>query len=364
MRGVVWDGAELVVTDELEVRDPGPGEVQVRVLASGICHSDLNVLDGTSPVPPPVVLGHEAAGVVARLGPPIEGEGVCELAPGDPVCVGSMTPCGECRACRSGRFGECPDAFGRGATPFRWRGRPVRSYANVSSFAELITVRASQLVATPDLAPGPAALVGCAVSTGFGVVRNVARVAEGDAVAVFGVGGIGVNALQTARLQRAARVVAVDVNADKEPTARHFGADEFVVTAPGTPTADVVAAVNAAAGQAVDAAIECSGAIGAIEAAIAVTGPGGTTALVGLPRRGTRVDFDVDELMRNRRVAGSLNGAIDPTRDLPEIVRLARAGDLDLDGQVSALWPLGRVEDAIAAVRAGEVVRAVLDHTA
>jgi Zn-dependent alcohol dehydrogenase len=238
------------VTDELEVRDPGPGEVQVRVLASGICHSDLNVLDGTSPVPPPVVLGHEAAGLVERLGHPIDEVGVAHFAPGDPVCIGSMTPCGECRACRSGRFGECPEAFGRGATPFHWRGRPVRSYA------------------------------------------------------------------------------------------------------------------NDAAGRAVDAAIECSGATAAIEAAIAVTAPRGTTALVGLPRRGTRVDFDVDELMRNRRIVGSLNGAIDPIRDLPEIVRLARAGDLDLDGQVSRVWPLGRVGEAIGAVRAGEVVRAVLDHTA
>jgi S-(hydroxymethyl)glutathione dehydrogenase/alcohol dehydrogenase len=364
MRGIVWDGAQLVVTDELDVRDPGPGEVQVRVLASGICHSDLNVLDGASPVPSPVVLGHEAAGVVERLGPPIDGEGVSGLAEGDPVCVGSMTPCGMCRACRRGRFGECPDAFGRGATPFRWRGSPVRSYANVSSFAGLITVRASQVVAAPELAPGAAALVGCAVSTGFGVVRNVARVGEGDLVAVFGIGGIGVNVVQTARLQGAARVVAVDVNGDKEATARRFGAHEFVVTQPGTPTAEVVAAVHAAAGRPVDAAVECSGAIGAIEAALAVTAPGGTTALVGLPRRGARVDFDVDELMRNRRIVGSLNGAIDPTRDLTEIVHLARTGALDLDGQVSAVWPLGRVQDAIAAVRAGEVVRAVLDHTA
>jgi S-(hydroxymethyl)glutathione dehydrogenase/alcohol dehydrogenase len=358
VRGVVWDGAQLVVTDELEVRDPGPAEVRVRLLASGICHSDLNVLDGTSPVAPPVVLGHEAAGVVERLGP-----GVDHVGPGDEVCVGSMTPCGECRACRSGRFGECPEAFGRGATPFRWRGTPVRAYANVSSFAGLITVRASQVIPASGIAPAAAALVGCAVSTGFGVVRNVARVAAGDTVVVFGVGGIGVNALQTARLQGAARVLAVDVNGAKAPTAQHFGAHDFVLAGPGAPPATVADAVRAAAGGPVDAAIECSGAVGAIEAAIAVTGPGGTTALVGLPRRGTRVDFDVDGLMRNRRIVGSLNGAIDPTRDLAEIVRLAREGRLDLDEQVSRVWPLGRVEEAIAAVRAGAVVRAVLDHT-
>jgi S-(hydroxymethyl)glutathione dehydrogenase/alcohol dehydrogenase len=121
--------------------------------------------------------------------------------------------------------------------------------------------------------------------------------------------------------------------------------------------------VRDAAGGPVDVAVECSGAVSAIEAAIAVTGPGGTTALVGLPRHGTRVDFDVDGLMRNRRIVGSLNGAIDPTRDLAEIVRLARAGELELDAQVSRVWPLGEIEAAIAAVRTGEVVRAVLDHT-
>ena len=361
-RGVVWDGTELVVTGELEVRDPEPGEAQVRVLASGICHSDLNVMDGTSPIPPPIVLGHEAAGIVERIGPPDGRDHT--VAVGDAVAVGSMTPCGECRACRSHRFGDCADAFGRGATPFRWRGERVRSYANVSSFAGLITVRVSQLVPAPGVAPTAAALVGCAASTGFGVVRNVAAVRPGDVVVVFGIGGIGVNALQTARLQHAAWLVAVDVNPGKESVARRFGADEFVLAATDGSGAALAEAVRAAAGAPVDAAVECSGAVVAIEAAIEVTAPGGTTALVGMPRHGTRVDFDVDALFRNRRIVGSLNGAIDPDRDLAEIVRLATRGDLDLESQVSAVWPLAEIESAIAAVRAGEVVRAVLDHTA
>ncbi len=359
MRGVVWDGDELVVTDELEVREPGPGEAQVQVLASGICHSDLNVMDATSPVPPPVVLGHEAAGVVAQIGP-----GVDSVAVGDAVVVGSMTPCGSCRACAAGRFGDCPDAFGRGATPFTWRGTPVRAYANVSSFAGRITVQASQLVPSGGLAPTAAALIGCAVSTGFGVVRNVARVRAGDTVVVFGVGGIGVNALQTARLAGCSRIVAVDVNPDKAAIARRFGADEFVVAPTGAANGAALAElVRAAAGAPVDVAIDCSGAVAAIEAAIEVTGPGGTTALVGIPRSGTRVAFDVGTLLRGRRIVGSLNGAIDPARDLAEIVRLAEAGDLDLDSQVSRVWPLAEIDDAIAAVRAGEVVRAVLAHT-
>jgi S-(hydroxymethyl)glutathione dehydrogenase / alcohol dehydrogenase len=359
VRGVVWDGAQLVVTDELEVRDRGPGEAQVQVLASGICHSDLNVMDATSPLPPPIVLGHEAAGVVERVGP-----GVTSVTVGEAVVVGSMTPCGACRACQAARFGDCADAFGRGATPFSWRGEPVRAYANVSSFAGRITVQASQLVASGALAPTAAALIGCAVSTGFGVVRNVARVRAGDRVVVFGIGGIGVNALQTARLTGCARIIAVDVNPDKAGIAKQFGADEFVVAPRSAGGAALAGAVRAAGGAPVDAAIECSGAVSAIEASIEVTAPGGTTALVGIPRSGTRVAFDVGALLRGRRIVGSLNGGIDPGRDLAEIVRLAEAGDLDLESQVSRVWPLAGIEEAIAAVRAGDVVRAALDHTA
>jgi len=362
VRGAVWDGERLVVTDELSVRDPGPGEARVRVLASGICHSDLNVMDGTSPLPPPVVLGHEGAGVVEELGP-----GIDSVAVGDAVVIGSMTPCRRCRACLAGRFGDCPDAFGRGATPFHWHDAPVRAYANVSSFASMVTVQASQLVRTGDLPPASAALIGCAVSTGFGVVRNVACVAAGDTVVVFGVGGIGGNALQTARLAECARAVAVDVNPAKEAIARRFGATDFVVAhrdAPGAALADAVrAAIGADVAPEVDATIECSGAVAAIEAAIELTAHGGTTALVGIPRAGTRVAFDVSALLRGRRIVGSLNGAIDPRRDLPEIVRLARSGALELDAQVSHVWSLAEIESAIAAVRAGEVVRAVLDHT-
>jgi S-(hydroxymethyl)glutathione dehydrogenase / alcohol dehydrogenase len=354
----IWDGSRLIVTDELVVRDPGPGEVQVRVLASGICHSDLNVMDGTSPMIPPVVLGHEGAGVVVALGP-----GDHHVRPGDTVMVGSMTPCWTCHSCLRARFSSCPQAFGRGGTPFTWQDKPVRVYANVSSFAGLITVQSSQLVATHGLDASAAALIGCAVSTGYGVIRNVAHVAPGDAVVVFGIGGIGVNALQTARLAGAGPIIAVDVNDAKAGIARHFGADLFICPPAGAGAADLIGLVRDAVAEPIDAAVECSGAPAAIDAAVELPGPGGITALVGIPRPGTRANLDVDRLLRGRRVVGSLNGAMDPRRDLPEIVRLAGEGQLDLASQVSRTWPLGEIEAAIAAVRRGEVVRAVLDHS-
>jgi S-(hydroxymethyl)glutathione dehydrogenase/alcohol dehydrogenase len=359
MRAAVWDGSRICVVDDLDVRDPGPGEVQVDVHASGICHSDLNVIDGTSPRDAPIVLGHEAAGVVGAIG-----DGVAGIAIGDPVIVGSVTPCRRCRACLDQRFTDCPTAFGSGTTPFTWRGRTVGQYANISSFSSRITVRAAQVVAAAGLRAPHAALIGCAVSTGYGVVRNVAKVRAGDRVAVFGIGGIGVNVLQTCRLQHASRIIALDIDGRREDLSYRFGATDFVTVRPGADRSATAELVHAIEPHGVDAVFECSGAPAAIEAAIEVLDHGGVAALVGIPPHGARASFDVGALFRGRRIAGSLNGAQNPDRDLAEIVALARAGEIDLAAQVTAAWPLEQIDDAIAAVRRGDVVRAVIDHSA
>jgi D-arabinose 1-dehydrogenase-like Zn-dependent alcohol dehydrogenase len=241
--GAVWDGTDLVLTDELEVREPGPGEVSVRVLASGICHSDLNVIDGHNPMALPVVPGHEGAGIVDRLGPGVE-----SVSPGDLVVIGSTVPCGTCRFCAEGRSSACRDAFGSGSWPFRWRGQPVRAFANTSSWAATTTVRASQLVPAPGIPATSAALIGCAVSTGYGVVRNVVDVRPGDCVVVFGIGGIGVNVLQTARLSGAASILAVDVNPAKQDAAFRFGAHDVLIADPSTTGRALVELVQARCG--------------------------------------------------------------------------------------------------------------------
>ena len=340
----VFDGTALVVVDDVEVAAPAAGEVTVRVLASGICHSDLNVLDGTSPYPPPVVLGHEGAGVIERIGPDVDGWSV-----GQAVALHTLTPCGTCSACRRGHPTACPEAFGRRARRLTRRGQGVAAYANVGSFSERTTVSARQLVAVDDLPLRSACLLGCAVSTGVGTVRNVASVTAGDRVAVIGVGGIGANAIQAARLA-GATVTAVDRAADRRAVAERFGATAFV-------SADEVEGLR----ESFDVVIECSGAPAAIESAISLTAPGGTTVLVGLPPRGHRAEVDVTALMAGRTVVGAFNGDTLPERDFPLIVGDVRAGRLDLDGLVSAVWPLEEIAEAIAAVRAGEVLRAVLD---
>jgi len=219
-------------------------------------------------------------------------------------------------------------------------------------------------VPAPGIPATSAALIGCAVSTGYGVVRNVAQVRPGDAVVIFGVGGIGVNAIQTARLSGAARILAVDVNPAKAEVAARFGAHDTLIAGPAD-SGDVLAErIRKQIGVPVDVAVECSGAPVALDAAIACTAWGGTTALVGIPRAGTRATFVVDDLLCNRRIVGSLNGSVDLQRDFSAIIAHVHNGDLEVDAQVSRLWPLCDIAEALAAVRAGSVVRAVLTHAA
>lgn len=338
VRAAVWDGHELAI-DEVTLAAPGPGEVTVRLHASGICHSDLNVIDGRSPVPAPVVLGHEGAGVIERIG-----DGVAGLAVGEDVMISSMTPCGACPACLAGRPSRCPATYGTPRFPFEWRGQRVRAYANTSSFSTHTTVRAAQAVKTGGLPPTVSALVGCAVSTGWGAVVNVAQVVPGERVAVFGVGGIGVNAIAAARAAGAQRVIAVDIDPRKAEPARHFGADEFLT--------DPTALAR------VDVAIECSGAPAAIDAALAIAP---TVALVGIPPPDLELRIPARAVVLGRRVLGSLNGDVVPERDLPIILDRIRHGSLDVPAQVSRVWPFAEIDAAIAAVHRGEVVRAVLD---
>lgn len=356
MRGILFDGQALVFDDRIEVREPGQGEVLVRMLASGICHSDLNVVDGFNRRPAPIILGHEGAGEVLRCG-----AGVAGLAPGDRVVIATITPCRNCHACTRGRLSDCRDAFGTGERPFTVGGVPALRYANSSTWAEHVVVQATQLFPIGDLPTAGASLIGCAVSTGYGCVHNVAGVEAGDTVAVIGIGGIGANVLQTARLMGATRIIAIDVNPERRDAALHFGATDVIIAGRDD---DLVTAVRDLSGGGVDHAFECAGLVPTIEAAITMTGPGGSAILIGMPPRGARATFDVDDLFRGRRIVGSLNGACDPARDFPAIIEHVRAGRLDIDALVTEVFPITRWADAIAATRAGHMVRSVLDFTA
>lgn len=275
MRGVLYDGKRIDVVDDLEVRDPGPGEVQVAIAAAGLCHSDLSVVDGTIPFPVPVVLGHEGAGVVEAVG-----VGVTHVSPGDHVALSTLASCGTCAECDRGRPTMCRRAIGRPGQPFTRAGHPVYQFASNSAFAERTVVKAVQAVRIAKDIPMPsAALIGCGVLTGVGAVLNRAKVDRGDSVLVIGTGGIGLNVLQGARIAGALRIVAVDANPAKEAAARQFGATDFLTSAEG---------VRDLLPTGVDHAFECVGRVELIRQAIDLLDRHGQAILLGVPRRRPR----------------------------------------------------------------------------
>ncbi|HJC59341.1 MAG TPA: alcohol dehydrogenase catalytic domain-containing protein [Candidatus Dietzia intestinigallinarum] len=353
--GVICRDGEVSLVDDLEVRAPGPHEVSVQVVASGLCASDLLPME--APDPAPMALGHEASGVVTRVG-----ELVRHVSVGDNVAVTCQRPCMNCKECSSNLYSACATTMYDPEPLFRWRGEPVRSLARVSSLASQITVDGFQVHPVVGLQPHAAALIGCAVSTGYGSVKNIGQVTTSDAVVVVGVGGIGVNSLQTARLLGARRVIAVDTNPDKEKVSETFGADQFVL-ADATWTADEFArGLGDVIGDTVDVVIECTGQPAVVAGSVELLGTGGRLALVGISPRNPSIQMQVPAMMsKHLSVRSGYNGACDPFVDFPAIVRFAEQGRFDLAGQVSHVFALTEIDDALDALRSGRVLRAVID---
>ncbi|AOR33699.1 Zn-dependent alcohol dehydrogenase [Streptomyces fodineus] len=348
MRGVVFDGEQVQVVDDLAVRQPGPGEVLVAIAAAGLCHSDLSVVDGTIPFPVPVVLGHEGAGVVEAVG-----AGVTHVAPGDHVALSTLANCGTCAECDRGRPTMCRQAIGRPGKPFtRGTAGPVHQFASNSAFAERTVVKAVQAVRIPkDIPLESAALIGCGVLTGVGAVLNRARVDHGDSVVVIGTGGIGLNVLQGARLAGALRIVAVDANPAKEEVARQFGATDFLTSAQG---------VRDLLPTGADHAFECVGRVELIRQAIDLLDRHGQAILLGVPPATAEASFLVSSLYLDKSVLGCRYGSSRPQRDIALYAELYRQRRLLLDELVTAVYPVEDFDKARADAEAGRVARAVL----
>lgn len=347
MRGIVFDGKRAQVVHDLEVRDPAPGEVRVAVAAAGICHSDLSVIDGTIPFPPPVVLGHEGAGIVDAVGP-----GVTHVVPGDHVALSTLANCGACAQCDRGRPTMCRKAIGRPGRPFTRGGEPLYQFASNSAFAEKTVVKAVQAVKIPeDLPLTSAALIGCGVLTGVGAVLNRAKVDHGESVLVIGTGGIGLNVIQGARIAGARCVVAVDSNPEKEAAARLFGATHFLTSADGV--RDILP-------NGVDHAFECVGRTELIRTAIDLLDRHGQAVLLGVPAATAEASFLVSSMYLDKSILGCRYGSSRPQRDIALYADLYREGRLLLDELVTATYP---VEDFAAAADDayhGRVARGVL----
>ncbi len=354
------DSRPLAV-EELDLDEPGEGEVLVRVKAAGLCHSDLSVIDGNRPRPTPMALGHEAAGIVEETG-----RGVSDLRPGDHVVMVFVPSCGHCLPCMEGRPALCEpgaatNAEGQllsGARRLSLDGQPVHHHMGVSAFAERAVVSRRSLIKIDQSLPlDEAALFGCAVLTGTGAVVNTAGVPPGATVAVVGLGGVGLNALLGAQLVGARRIVAIDIHDDKLALARQLGAtDTFDASDP-----DCVEQVREATGGGLEYAFEMAGSVQAMDTAYRVTKRGGTTVTAGLSHPDHKFEVQhVNLVAEERTVKGSYIGSCVPLRDIPRFIALYQQGRLPVDRLMSDRIGFQDLNAAFDRLASGHTVRQIL----
>lgn len=347
-------GAPLEITD-ITLPEPGPGQVRVRLAAAGVCHSDLSLSNGTMRLPVPAVLGHEGAGTVVSVG-----EGVGHLAPGDGVVLNWAPSCGHCHHCGIGEVWLCVNALAGAANIHAHTadGTALHPGLNVAAFAQETVVAANCVLPAPDGIPlTEAALLGCAVLTGYGAVHHSARVRAGESVVVFGIGGVGLAVLQAARIAGASKIIAVDVSPEKEELARRAGATDYVIASATTPRE----IRGLTGGQGADVAVECVGRAATIRTAWESTRRGGRTTVVGIGGKDQQVTFNALEIFHwGRSLTGCVYGDSDPARDLPVLADHIREGRFDLSMMVTERIALDGIPAAFDHMVAGRGGRALV----
>jgi alcohol dehydrogenase len=350
-----------LVVEDVDLAPPGRNEVLVEIKAASLCHSDLSVISGDRPRQMPMVLGHEAAGLVRETGP-----GVTDLIPGDHVVMVFTPMCGECLACHEGHPGQCDPGQSAnsagtllgGHVRLSQNGTPIHHHAGISGFAHHAVVHRTSLVKTDHQLPWDvAALFGCAVLTGVGAVINTAKVFPGARVAVVGLGGVGLSAVLGARLANASQVIALDVLDDKLELGRAFGATDVLSAA----DEHAVGRVKALTSGGVDFALETAGSVEAMELAYRLTRRGGTTVTVGLPHPNARWALQhVHLTAEERTVKGSYIGSCLPSRDMTRYIDLYRRGVLPVDKLISGHLRLDQINEGFDALASGRTVRQVV----
>jgi alcohol dehydrogenase len=347
--------------ETVDLAPPGHGEVLVKVHAAGLCHSDLSVINGDRPRPMPMLLGHEAAGVVEELG-----TGVSSLKRGDHVVMVFVPSCGHCQPCAEGRPALCePGAVANtagtllsGARRLAQNNLELNHHLGCSAFAEYATVSQRSLVKIdPELPLDEAALFGCAVLTGVGAVVNTAVVRAGQSVAVIGLGGVGLAAILGALCAGANRIVAIDLSDEKLRLARSLGATDTVNAAGAECSESVRAMTNGG----VDFAFELAGSIKAMDLAYKVTRRGGTTVTAGLPPPGHMFQVpQVNLVAEERTIKGSYIGTCVPMRDIPRYVALYQQGRLPVRRLMTGQLKLNEINEGFDRLHAGTVVRQIV----
>lgn len=354
---------EPIEVADIDIKDPQAGEVRVRLGASGVCHSDLSVQNGTLLIPTPVVLGHEGSGVVEAVG-----EGVDTLQHGDHVVISWVPQCGVCffcqrdqgELCDSGNVSMATNGLLDGTYRFQRDGQDLGQMAASGTFSEETIVPATGAVKVDaDIPMTSAALIGCGVLTGFGAAVNTADIREGDTVAVIGCGGVGLNVIQGARYAGAERVIGIDMVPLKLDLAKQFGATDVVDASDGDPVSKVMEMTDQ---RGADVAFEVIGLGPTIEQTVNMTRRGGQSILVGVPKMEVMLNLPAffGVVLQEKTIKGCWYGSSNVHKDVPKLARLYAEGQLKLDELVSREIKLDDVNDAFRAMEQGEVARSVI----
>ncbi len=364
---VAWEAGKPLSIEQVDLEGPQSGEVLVRIVATGVCHTDAFTLSGADPEGMfPVILGHEGGGVVEEVG-----AGVTTLKPGDHVIPLYTPECGACKFCLSGKTNLCQAiraTQGRGLMPdgtsrFSMNGKPILHYMGCSTFSEYTVLPEIALARVNPAAPlEKVCLLGCGITTGIGAVLNTAKVEAGASVAVFGLGGIGMSVIQGAVMARAGRIIAIDTNAEKAVMARALGATDFVNPKdfPDTPIQQVIVDLTDGG---VDYSFECIGNVNVMRSALECCHKGwGESIIIGVAGAGQEISTRPFQLVTGRVWRGSAFGGVKGRSQLPGYVERYLAGELKIDEFVSAELPLEQINHAFDLMHEGKVIRSVIRY--
>jgi len=358
---VLFETNKPLSIEDVSLRKPMHNEVLIRTAASGLCHSDVHFIDGHLPYPLPVILGHEASGIVEMVG-----EGVTYVKPGDHVICCLSVFCGVCNNCTSGRTNICVDdkvkMMPGKAKRLLWdRPEQLHTGMNISGFAENMLVHQNAIVKIrKDMPLDKAALIGCSIITGFGAIVNTAKVKAGETVAILGCGGIGMAAVNSAFVAGAERIIAIDTNPQKLKLAQKLGATHLINPNDG----DVVEQVKEISGGGVQKSIECLGMKSTAEQCFNMLGMGGTATIVGLLPQGVSIEVNGFDLSRERRIQGSWMGSNQFRLDMPRIIELYMQDRLKLDEWITKKISLEEINHGFDLIRSGDGMRSVIDFEA
>jgi S-(hydroxymethyl)glutathione dehydrogenase / alcohol dehydrogenase len=359
MRAALFVGEPELSVEDVTAVAPGPRDVVVRIGASGVCHSDVSASNGSLPLPPPCILGHEGAGVIDWVG-----SEVSRVKVGDKVIASFVPSCGSCFFCLHGQSNLCELLGEIGFLPrvTRADGSTANGFAALGTFSDQMTTHEASVVRVDtELPDEQLALIGCGVTTGVGAALNTARVEPGSTVAVIGCGGVGQAVIQGARIAGASRIIAVDPVELKRKAAVKLGATDTVDPADGDPVAQVHALTS---GRGADYAFEVIGLPETIAQAYATARRGGAVVVVGMPRLDSQVTLGGFGLFyEEKRILGCVYGSSQVRRDFPRFIDLVETGRLDIADMVTRTIGLDDVNEAFRAMQAGEVIRSVITHS-